>query len=109
MVYNENLAQVIRESTGMIKSVVEKKMFGGIAFMVNGNMAVGVHKDNLVIRVNKDSHDEFLKRPHIKEFDITGRKMKGWLMLLPEGHSDQKALSNWIKEGIEFAKSLPPK
>lgn len=109
MAYNESLAQVIREVTTGTKNLVEKKMFGGIAFLLNGNMSVGVHKDSLVVRVDKSNHEKLLAKPHVKEFDITGRTMKGWLMVLPEAHLDEKVLKQWIKKGIEFAGTLPKK
>ena len=109
MAYNESLAQVIRERTAGTENLVEKKMFGGLAFLLNGNMSVGVHKDSLIVRVDKTDHEKLLAEPHVKEFDITGRTMKGWLMVLPEAHSDEKVLKQWINRGIEFAGTLPKK
>ncbi len=109
MAFNKSLAQVIRDNTENIPEIVEKKMFGGVAFMLNGNMSIGVHKDFLVIRVNPELHREFLKEPNISEFNITGRSMKGWLMLSPEGQNNEEYLNMWINRGLEFAKTLPPK
>ena len=109
MAFNEHLAQVIRDTIEGVPGVVEKKMFGGIAFLINGNLSVGIHKENLIIRVGPDKHDKALSKPHTKVFDITGRPMKGWIMVLPEGHSDPDVLEKWIKEGIIFASSLPRK
>ncbi|MBU1101559.1 MAG: TfoX/Sxy family protein [Bacteroidetes bacterium] len=109
MAYNESLAQVIREKTEGTPGLVEKKMFGGIAFLLHGNMSVGVHKDDLIVRVGPDSHDDSLAKPHTRVFDITGRSMKGWVMVHPEGHEDEKALSSWIEKGLDFAATLPKK
>lgn len=109
MAYNESLAQVIRENIDGIPGLTEKKKFGGIAFLINGNMSVGVHKENLIVRVGPEYHDKALSKPHIKAFDITGRPMKGWIMVLPEAHQNEKQLSEWIHKGVDFASSLPKK
>jgi len=108
MAYNQGLAKRIRESSGEIP-FVEKKMFGGVGFLVQGNMAVGVYKDDMIVRVKPDKHEKLLKKKHTKIFDITGRPMKGWLMVEPEGCKTAKQLDNWIQEGVEFALTLPPK
>ena len=86
MAYDEGLAQRIREALDELRppALVEKKMFGGIGFMVQGNMACGVNKDKLIVRVGPAGYQEALTRPHAMVFDITGRPMKGWVM---EGHS----------------------
>ncbi len=109
MAYNEGLLQVIREETAGIKNLEEKKMFGGIAFMLNGNMSVGVHKDSLIVRVGKENRDKFINEPHVKDMDFTGKVMKGWMEILPDAHSEEKVLKKWIKRGIEFASTLPKK
>jgi TfoX/Sxy family transcriptional regulator of competence genes len=108
MAYNLKLAERIRAELGEIP-VVEKKMFGGVGFLIGGNMAVGVNKENMVVRVNPEKQDELLKKPGAKIFDITGKPMKGWLIVEPEGCKTKKQLSAWVKEGIEFALTLPPK
>jgi len=108
MAYNEKLAKRIREEFGEIP-FVEKKMFGGVGFLVYGNMAVGVHKDNMIVRVDPAKHEKLLKRKHTRIFDITGRPMKGWLMVEPDGYNTAKQLSAWVKEGVEFALTLPAK
>jgi TfoX/Sxy family transcriptional regulator of competence genes len=108
MAYNEKLAERIRaELTGVPN--VEKKMFGGVGFLIHGNMAVGVHKDDLIVRVDPEKHSKLLKKPHAKPFDITGKPMKGWLMVEPGGCKTKRQISVWVKEGAEFALRLPPK
>ena len=108
MAYNLKLAERIRAELEGIP-FVEKKMFGGVGFLIHGNMACGVHKENMIVRVNPDKHDKLLKKPHVKPFDITGRPMKGWLMVESNECKTAKQLSAWIKEGVEFALTLPAK
>ncbi|MGZ9164519.1 MAG: TfoX/Sxy family protein [Anaerolineales bacterium] len=108
MAYNLKLAERIRsELKGM--PFVEKKMFGSAGFLLNGNLACGVNKDNLIVRVDPEKHSALLKKPHAKPFDLTGKPMKGWLLVEAEGYKTDKQLSAWIKEGVEFALTLPPK
>ena len=109
MAYDEGLAQRIREVLGEQPGLVEKKMFGGIGFMVRGNMACGVHKDALIVRVGPEKHEEALARPHTKPFDITGRPMKGWVMVTSDGYESDEALEDWVQQGLDFALSLPAK
>jgi TfoX/Sxy family transcriptional regulator of competence genes len=108
MAYNLILAERIRAELIKIP-FVEKKMFGGVGFLLNGNMACGVNKDNLIVRVDPEKHAKLLKMPHAKPFDLTGKPMKGWLVVEAEGYKTTKQLSAWIKEGVEFALALPPK
>jgi TfoX/Sxy family transcriptional regulator of competence genes len=108
MAYNEKLAERLRAELKGIPNV-EKKMFGGIGFLIGGNMACGVYKEDMLVRVDPQKHSQLLKKPHAKPFDITGRPMKGWLMVEPEGCKTKKQLSAWVKEGVEFALTLPPK
>jgi TfoX/Sxy family transcriptional regulator of competence genes len=109
MAYDEGLAQRIREVLGELPGLVEKKMFGGIGFMVHGNMACGVHKDALIVRVGPEGHEEALARPHTRPFDITGRAMKSWVMVVSDGYESDEALEDWVQQGLDFALSLPPK
>jgi TfoX/Sxy family transcriptional regulator of competence genes len=108
MGYNLKLAERIRSQLDGLP-FVEKKMFGGVGFLLNGNMACGVHKDHLVVRVDPEKHADLLKKPHAKPFDLTGKPMKGWLLVEADGCKTEKQLSAWIKEGVEFASTLPPK
>ena len=110
MAYDSKLAERIRaELQGL--PVVEKKMFGGIGYMLNGNMACGILGDDMIVRVNVDEYETLLKRTHVKVFTMKGgpKPMKGWLMVEPKGCKTKKQLSAWVKEGVEFALTLPPK
>ena len=108
MAYDLKLAERIRSELDGLPCV-EKKMFGGLGFLLNGNMACGVNKDNLIVRVDPEKHATLLKKPHAKPFDLTGRPMKGWLVVGADGVKTEKQLSTWVKEGVEFALTLPPK
>jgi TfoX/Sxy family transcriptional regulator of competence genes len=108
MAYNLKLAERIRSQLAGIP-FTEKKMFGGVGFLLNGNMACGVNKEDLVVRVDPEAHSALLQKPHTKPFDLTGKPMKGWLLVEPQGYKTDKQLSAWVKEGVEFASTLPPK
>ena len=108
MAYNEKLAERIRAELSGIP-VVEKKMFGGVGFLLHGNMACGVHKQNMIVRVDPEKHNALLKKPHARPFDITGKPMKGWLVVHADGLKTAKQLSTWAKEGVTFALTLPAK
>ena len=84
-------------------------MFGGIGFMLHGNMACGVHKARLIVRVGSDAFEKALKEPGASVFDITGRPMKGWLMVEEKGFCEDRQLSDWLHLAKTFAESLPPK
>jgi len=108
MVFDNHLA----ERVGQIlknKNLVEKKMFGGVGFLINGNMACGVHGDNLIVRVGNDQYQKLLSHPSVKPFDLTGKPMTGWAEVIPTGTSDDKELEHWVRLGVEFACTLPPK
>ena len=108
MAYNLKLAERIRVELDGIP-FVEKKMLGGVGFLIHGNMACGVHKEDMIVRVDPAKHEKLLKKPFAKVFDITGKSIKGWLIVGPEGCRTNKQLGAWVKEGIDFALSLPPK
>ena len=108
MAYNLKLAERIRSQLdGM--PFVEKKMFGGVGFLLNGNMACGVNKDDLIVRIDPEKQTALLKKAHARPFDLTGRPMKGWLLIEAEGCKTDKQLSAWVQEGIAFALTPPPK
>jgi hypothetical protein len=109
MAYDEGLAQRIHELLSDRPELVEKKMFGGVGFMLQGNMACGVNQDDLIVRVGPDKYETAVIRPHTKPFDFTGRPMKGWVMVGPEGYASDADLKDWVAQGVEFALSLPPK
>jgi len=108
MAYDESLAERIRKSVGARKGFVEKKMFGGVAFLLNGNMCVGVHKDALIVRIDPAETGDALKAKHTRVFDLTGRPMKGWILVEPAGVAGA-ALARWIDRAVAFAGSLPKK
>jgi TfoX/Sxy family transcriptional regulator of competence genes len=109
MAFSEALAERIRDALARKRAIEEKKMFGGIGFLLNGNLLVGVWKDSLIVRLGPDEGDEALKEPHVKEFDITGRAMKGWVLVEAEGVEDDEQLSAWIQRAVKFVGKLPGK
>jgi TfoX/Sxy family transcriptional regulator of competence genes len=109
MVYNEMLANRINKILQGQDSLTQAKMFGGIGYLVAGNMACGVNKDDLIVRVGPEGYDAALGEKNTKVFDMTGRPMKGWVVVTPDGHSSDQALRAWVKRGIDYASSLPPK
>jgi TfoX/Sxy family transcriptional regulator of competence genes len=109
MPYDELLSLRIRAALGPLPNLVEKKMFGGSCFLVNGNMACGVYKNDLIVRVGLDKFQESLARPYTKLFDITGKALKGWVMVEPEGCATESDLKTWVEQGLTFAQSLPGK
>src|SRR5436189_2499302 len=109
MAFDESLAARIRRRLARRKNVEEKKMFGGVGFLLNGNMLVGVWKDSLIVRLGPDEGDEALKEPHVKAFDITGRPMKGWVLVEPDGIENDEQLSAWIQRAVKFVGTLRAK
>jgi hypothetical protein len=109
MPYDELLAFRIRALLGPLPNLVEKKMFGGVGFLINGNMACGVHKNDLIVRVGTANYEQALSRLHARPFDITGRPMAGWVMVAPEGCAREADLKAWVEQGLAFALSLPAK
>ncbi len=109
MAYDEALAERVKLILKRKRSVTEKKMFGGLCFMVNGNMACGVEKKKLVVRVGSDDYETALKRKHVRKMDFTGRPLKGFVYVLPEGLSRADSLNLWVNKGIQYAQSLPKK
>src|SRR5919204_2652632 len=101
MAFDETLAARIRGALARRKGVEEKRMFGGVGFLLHGNMLVGVWKDPLIVRLGPNEGDEALKEPHVKEFDITGRAMKGWVLVGPAG-VEEGQLAGWIRRAGGF-------
>lgn len=91
------------------KGITEKKMFGGIAFMHHGNMSCGVTDDRLMVRVGADNYEACLKRKHVREMDFTGRPLKGFIYVMPEGIKRRDGLQRWVETGLSFTKTLPKK
>ena len=109
MAFSEALAERIRQQLTRRKNVEEKKMFGGVGFLLHGNMLVAVWKDSLLARLGPDEGEEALREPHVREFDITGRAMKGWVLVAPEGVKGDDQLAGWIQRAVKFVKTLPAK
>ena len=109
MPFDEGLADRIRDQLGPRADVSERKMFGGIAFMVAGNMAVGVIKDDLMVRLDPVDAEKALTEPHTRPMDFTGKPMKGMVYVDPNGTATDEDLGLWVDAGAEFATSLPPK
>ncbi len=106
---DEGLAKRIQSTVARRKRIVEKKMFGGVGFLLNGNMCVGVWKDSLIVRINPDDYHDALSEPHVVEFDITGRPMKGWVMVRPDGIADDDQLKDWIQRAVKFVGKMGAK
>ena len=110
MAFDEALTQRIRHLLARRKNVEEKKMFGGVGFLLNGNLLVGVRKDSLLVRLGPEQSDEALKEAHVSEFQITGRgTMKGWLVVSLEGVQSDDQLKGWIQRAVKFVEKLPAK
>ena len=109
MAYDEGVAERIREVFGDRPDIVEKKMFGGIAFMHAGNMCCGIVDDMLMARVGPDAYEEAMKRPHAREMDFTGKSLKGFVYVEAEGFAEDDELRNWLARCEAFTSSLPPK
>jgi hypothetical protein len=109
MAFDIALADRIRKQIGGREGFVEKKMFGGLAFLLNGNMACGVHGEELIVRIDPDQTEQALSDPHARPFDMSGRPMKGWILVKPAGVETDEALAAWIRLGEQYAGSLPPK
>ena len=109
MAYDELLAQKVRLELAAQEGVSEKRMFGGMAFMVQGNMALAIDKDRLMVRVGPERYEAALSMPHAGLMDMTGRPMRGFVVVQPEGLDNKEGLQDWVHQGVEFALSLPPK
>jgi TfoX/Sxy family transcriptional regulator of competence genes len=109
MPYNESLADRIREALAHRSELTEKKMFGGLSFMLGGHMCCGVVRDDLVVRVGPDGYDEALGRPHARPMDFTGRPLKGMVYVGIEGLGRDEQLEFWLEQALSFVLSLPPK
>lgn len=109
MAYSQALAERVRQTLRTHRAVTEKKLFGGVGFMLNGNLLVCVWQQSLIVRLGPEEADAALKQEHVREFDVTGRPMKGWIMVEPDGLDSDKQLVEWIDKALAFVESLPPK
>ena len=110
MAYDEDLANLIRELIAAEPDLVEKKMFGGLAFLIGGNMSVAASgQGGLMLRCDPSETDALLKKPHAAPLEMRGRTMDGWLRVAPEGVGTKRKLEPWVKVGVAYARSLPAK
>jgi len=107
--YDEELAERVRAALGAVPGVTEIKMFGGLCYTVGGNMAVGVTGQDLMVRLDPGSADAALAEPGARPMDFTGRPMRGFLFVGPEGMRTDPSLRSWVDRGVAFASALPPK
>lgn len=105
----ERLAARVREALGPRPDLVERRMFGGIAFMIRGHMSVGVARGELMVRTGPEGFDDALAQAHARPMDFTGRPMRGFVFVEPAGIESDRALASWVRRGVAFAESLPPK
>ena len=109
MAYNQDLANRVLRVLWDEAALEQKPMFGGMAFMLRGNLACCVLADDLIVRVPKDEYADALRRPHVREMDYSGRPMRGWVMVGPDATGDDAALAGWARYGASTALALPPK
>jgi hypothetical protein len=107
--FDETLAARIRGRLARRKGVEEKKLFGGLGFLLRGHLLVCVWKNSLMVRVGPDAYEEALREPHVGEFTVTGRPMRNWVLVAPAGIPDDDYLDDWIKRATRFVGKLPPK
>ena len=109
MPYNEDLDARIKKMVSRWKHTTNKKMFGGVCHLINGNMFCGVHKDSLILRLGEKTAREVMGGKDVREFDITGKPMQGWVMVAGNGYKSEKDLRSWLEKAKKFAKTLPAK
>jgi TfoX/Sxy family transcriptional regulator of competence genes len=109
MAFDEKLAERIRKQLAGQDGVMEKRMFGGVAFLLHGNMCCGVHKEALMVRLAPSATEVALSQPHTRVFDLTGQPMKGWILVEATGVRTAATLKKWVDQGVAYADSLPPK
>ena len=109
MAYDEGLAQRVREILSESLGYEENKMFGGIGFLLQGNMACGVIREDLIVRVGEENYTDALLQSDVELFDMTGRAMAGWVVVKEPGYRKDDNLKDWIAQGAGYALTLPPK
>ena len=109
MAYDEQLAERVRKVLGERSGLTERKMFGGIAFMLAGNMCCGVSRDDLIVRTFPEDGEAALDEPDVRPFDMTGRPMTGFLLVGPGATASDEGLRGWVERAVTFAETLPPK
>lgn len=109
MAFDEGLAQRLDELLEARRGVTRKRMFGGLCYLLHGNMFIGIVKDTLMVRVGPDGYAEALARPHAREMDFTGRPMKGYVFVAAGGFDTDAGLSGWVERAVRFVSTLPAK
>ena len=109
MAYDEQLAKRLSKIITKRNDFHEQKMFGGVGYLLRGNMCFGIWKDNLILRLGESQAQNALKKKNVKPFDITGRAMKGWVMVAPTGIKSDVALKEWVNQAVDFVIQLPRK
>jgi hypothetical protein len=109
MPFDRATADRVRDILAGRRGVIEKTMFGGLGFLLHDHMLVGLWHEFLILRIGPDAYDDALSQPFVKEFDITGRPMTGWIMLHPDGYESDDDLISWIDRALTFVRTLPPK
>jgi hypothetical protein len=109
MSYSRQLADRVRHTLGKQRGLVEKRMFGGVGFLLCGNMLVGIWEQSLIARLGPDAAAKALQEPNVREFDVTGRPMRGWVMIDPDGLERDADLAAWLARAQEFVETLPGK
>ena len=109
MAFDENVAQRVRDVLSEECIAVERQMFGGLAFMVNGHMCCGVVGEDLVVRIGPQKHEQTLSQPYVRAMDFTGQPMKGFVYVSPPGYRSKANLRKWIRTSLRFVSSLPSK
>lgn len=107
MAYDSRLADRLRDRIRRRRGWTEKAMFGGLGFLLHGHLCVGIWRDSLIARVGLDEYAAALREPCVREFDITGRSLTGWVLVEPAGLQDDAELSGWLERCIEFVRTLP--
>jgi TfoX/Sxy family transcriptional regulator of competence genes len=109
MAYDERVVNRLRTLFGNEPDLVVKKMFGGVGFILSGNMAVGVLNEELLVRITPEQREAALAEPHVRLADVAGRPIRGWVIIAPEGFANDATLERWVRQGVAVARSLPPK
>ena len=109
MAYDEKLAARVRKTLQQVPGVEERKMFGGLAFLLNGHMFCGIVREDLMVRVGPEQHEAALAEPHVRPMDFTGRPLRGMVYVGAAGLQSAPALRQWVERGHSLARSLPPK
>ena len=109
MPYSRQLADRVRQTLGKQRGLIEKRMFGGVGFLLRGNLLVGIWEQSLIARLGPDEAAKALAEPNVREFDVTGRPMRGWVVVDPDGLERDEQLAAWLARAQEFVETLPAK